>query len=171
MAAPNPPLLLLLAVVPLIAWRLYARTKRMVGRQRASRIRPWITLAVFPPVVALLALASYQNPAVLGWLVAGLACGAGLGNLGLRLTRFEAEPEGLFYTPNAYLGISLTVLFAGRIAWRMVEIYFLGIPADPQHFAASPLTLAVFGLLAGYYIAYACGLVRWRARAMRAGAH
>jgi hypothetical protein len=29
-------------------------------------------------------------------------------------------------------------------------------------FARSPLTLAVFGLLAGYYIAYAVGLLHWR---------
>ena len=35
-------------------------------------------------------------------------------------------------------------------------------------FVRSPLTLAVFGLLAGYYIAYAIGLVRWRYRVLRA---
>jgi hypothetical protein len=35
-------------------------------------------------------------------------------------------------------------------------------------FARSPLTLAVFGLLAGYYIGYAIGLMRWRARVFHA---
>ncbi len=28
----------------------------------------------------------------------------------------------------------------------------------------SPLTLAIFGTLAGYYVTYAIGLLRWRAR-------
>jgi hypothetical protein len=51
---------------------------------------------------------------------------------------------------------------------RLVEV----LSAAPQamqrgtdDFARSPLTLCVFGLLAGYYIAYAIGLVRWRAQA------
>jgi hypothetical protein len=34
---------------------------------------------------------------------------------------------------------------------------------SPADFAASPLTPGIFGLLAGYYVAYATGLVRWRA--------
>jgi hypothetical protein len=61
-------------------------------------------------------------------------------------------------------------LFVGRIAYRLFEIY----AAEPavQHgvddFARSPLTLAVFGLLAGYYITYAIGLVRWRFGVLRA---
>jgi len=35
-------------------------------------------------------------------------------------------------------------------------------------FVRSPLTLAVFGLLAGYYIGYAIGLARWHHRVLRA---
>ena len=42
-------------------------------------------------------------------------------------------------------------------------VLFGGIKArSPLEFAHSPLTLSIFGLLAGYYIAYAIGLVRWR---------
>jgi len=29
---------------------------------------------------------------------------------------------------------------------------------------ASPLTMAIFGTLAGYYVSYAIGLLRWRAQ-------
>ena len=39
------------------------------------------------------------------------------------------------------------------------------VPRDMREFGSSPLALAVFGLLAGYYIGYAVGLVRWRATA------
>jgi len=38
------------------------------------------------------------------------------------------------------------------------------VPHDPSDFARTPLTLAVFG--AGYCIAYAIGLARWRAGVM-----
>jgi len=40
-----------------------------------------------------------------------------------------------------------------------------GEPPMSDNFTRSPLTLAIFGLLAGYYKAYAIGLLRWRARA------
>jgi hypothetical protein len=46
----------------------------------------------------------------------------------------------------------------------MFVLYSANPYADPaaSNFAASPLTLGIFGLLAGYYVTYAIGLVRWR---------
>jgi hypothetical protein len=142
----------------------------MVGRQRLSRVRPWITLAIFPALVILLSFAAWPHLERLGLLLAGLGLGALLGRFGLGKTRFEATPTGLFYTPNAHLGIALSLLFVARIIYRVVEVYAVepDVPHGAHDFASSPLTLAVFGLLAGYYIAYAIGLVRWRLRVLRA---
>jgi hypothetical protein len=161
------PLLIFLA---LIAWRVYVRFKRMVGRQRLSRVRPWITLAIFPLLVGLLAAAALGQPARLAWLAAGLAIGAVLGVFGLRKTHFEPTREGLFYTPNAHLGIALSLLLAGRIAYRLADLFLIhpDAPRGVRDFAGSVPTLAVFGVLAGYYIVYAAGLVRWRGRVLRA---
>jgi hypothetical protein len=154
----------LLIIVPLILWRVYSRIRRMVGRQRLSKVRPWITLAIFPLITAMLALATLHRPERLTLLAGGLAVGMVLAVYGLRRTKFEVTPQGYYYTPNAHLGIALSLLFIARIAWRFVEIYMLNptVPRDMQEFGASPLTLGVFGLLAGYYIGYAIGLVRWR---------
>jgi hypothetical protein len=71
-------------------------------------------------------------------------------------------------TPNAHLGIALSLLFVARIIFRAVQVYVIdpSVPHDPSDFARTPLTLAVFGVLAGYYIAYAIGLARWRAGVM-----
>ncbi|MGE5128431.1 MAG: hypothetical protein ACM3IK_02295, partial [Sphingomonadaceae bacterium] len=165
----TPSAVTLLALAPLLAWRTYARIRRMVGRQRLSRVRPWITLTVFPLLIALLGLAAAGVPRSLAWMAAGVAAGALLGVFGLRRTTFEATPQGLYYTPNAHLGIALSLLFVARIAYRFVEVLVIA-PAmgrAPGDFATSALTLAVFGLLAGYYIAYAIGLVRWRWRVRR----
>ena len=73
-------------------------------------------------------------------------------------------PEGFFFTPNAPLGIALSLLFLGRIAYRFETFY---LAEGSQRFSAadfgrSPLTLLIFGTLAGYYVAYAIGLLRWR---------
>jgi xanthine/uracil/vitamin C permease (AzgA family) len=164
----SPSAVTLLALAPLLAWRVYARIRRMVGRQRLSRVRPWITLAVFPLVIALLCLAAAGVPRGLAWMAAGLAAGTLLGVFGLRRTTFEPTPQGLYYTPNAHLGIALSLLFIARIAYRVVEVLVIAPAAGraPGDFASSALTLAVFGLLAGYYVAYAIGLVRWRRRVL-----
>ena len=160
MNPPSPPALGLLLLVPLVAWRLYARFRRLVGRQRLSRVRPWISLTVFPALMLLLAWLVHSRVDALAWLGGATVAGALLARYGLSRTVFEATSGGLFYTPHAPLGIALTVLFAGRILYRVYEVVSAG-PAAVD-FARSPLTLAVFGLLAGYYIGYAAGLVRWR---------
>jgi hypothetical protein len=166
----SPSAVTLLALLPLLAWRAYARFRRMVGRQRLSRVRPWITLTVFPLLIALLGLAAAGVPRSLAWMAAGLAAGALLGVFGLRRTTFEPTRRGLYYTPNAHLGIALSLLFIARIVYRVIDVLVIA-PGDgrtPDDFLSSTLTLAVFGLLAGYYIAYAIGLVRWRWRVLRA---
>lgn len=159
-------LLTVLLVVALVAWRVYARIRRVIGRQRLSTLRPWITVVVFPLISVLLLLPSFVHPLVGVALVAGAAVGIGLGRLGTRLTKFEATPAGLFYTPNAHLGIALSMLLVLRLGYRFVMLQMSAPPLAPQsmQLGTSPLTLAIFGTLAGYYVTYAIGLLRWRAR-------
>lgn len=161
--------LVTVAVLSLIAWRVYARFRKLVGRQRLSRVRPWITIFVFTSLVCMVGFFTAIHPERLAWLAAGVAVGVGLAVYGLKLTQFEPTREGLYYTPNAHLGIALTLLFVGRILFRLAEVYVLGgdVRATPD-FVRSPVTLAVFGLLAGYYVGYAIGLVRWRWGVLRA---
>jgi ABC-type dipeptide/oligopeptide/nickel transport system permease subunit len=138
----------------------------MVGKQRLSKIRPRITLTIFPLLVILLAVTAFPHRERIAWLAVGLCAGGLLGVFGLRKTVFEATAEGFFYTPYAHLGIALSLLFIARIVYRVVELLLVdpNVPQGMEGFAQSSLTLSVFGLLAGYYIVYAIGLARWRAR-------
>ena len=56
------------------------------------------------------------------------------------------------------------MLFTGRVLYRLFVLYSANPYAQPasNDFAASPLTLGIFGLLAGYYVTYAIGITRWR---------
>lgn len=170
MNTPSASTITLLVLLPLLAWRVYSRFRRMVGRQRLSRIRPWVTLVIFPILTSLLCFAARAHTERLWWLAAGLGSGSILAFYGLRKTYFESTEQGMFCTPNAHLGIALSLLLVGRIIYRLVEVYAFapGLPHGMDDFARSTLTLAVFGLLAGYYIAYAIGLVRWRFQVLRA---
>ena len=164
-------LLLPVGVAALVVWRLYSRVKRMVGRQRLSTVRPWLTVCFFPLLTALLLLRSLFHPDATLALVAGVAAGVALGRYGLRLTRFEHTPAGLFYTPNSHLGVALSLLLLARLGYRAVQLYLTSesLQQGSVTFARSPLTLLIFGALAGYYVTYAVGLLRWRHRAKNAG--
>ena len=159
-------LLTVILVVALVAWRFYARIRRMIGRQRLSSARPWFTIALLPLVLVLLLATGTLHPmagvAAAGGLVAGIA----LGQVGTRLTKFEATPAGLFYTPNAHLGIALSLLFILRVGYRfvMLQVGGAGTSAQAMQPGGSPLTMAILGMLVGYYVTYAIGLLRWRAR-------
>jgi hypothetical protein len=174
MPAPNPSLITWLVLVPLIAWRMVSRFKRLTQRQRLSRIRPWITLTIFPLIVSMLAMTAFlpqhePQPMKLIWLAAGLTAGALLSIYGLKMTQFEAiKGEGLFYTPHAPLGIVLFALFAVRVLWRLGDLALRGSNASQgPEFVLSPYTLAPVGLFAGYYIAYAIGLLMWRWKVLK----
>jgi len=159
-------LLISLGVVALIAWRMYSRVRRMVGRQVFSRNRARATVVLFPLLLVLVLFSALAHPASLLALVAGAGLGVALGSYGLRLTKFEETPLGLFYTPSAHLGIALSLLFIGRVGYRFAQLYLSGAPASSHSaFVSSPLTLLIFGTLAGYYVSYALGLLRWAHRA------
>jgi energy-converting hydrogenase Eha subunit A len=157
--------LITIAFMALIAWRLYARVRRNIGRQKLSPRRPWITLVIFPVVVAMLAFGARALVQSEECLAAGLALGIVLGVIGQRLTKYESTPEGRFYTPSAHLGIALSAVLVARLAYRFMVIGIPGTPgATPPPNPWSPLTMLIVGTLAGYYWTYALGLVRWMLR-------
>lgn len=167
----NPTTLLIsTGIAALVMWRIYRRVRRMVGRQRLSSVRPWLTVTFFPLLVALLLHGAVRYPAAALGLVCGALVGVALGWYGIRVTKFERTSLGLFYTPNAHLGIALSLLLLGRLVFRAIELYsaagsFSGsFHTDSGSFARSPLTLLIFGSLAGYYVSYAAGLLRWKYR-------
>jgi hypothetical protein len=157
--------LMIAAVVPLVAWRIYSRVRRNIGRQKSRLWRHWTAAIAFPLLLVLFALAALASAVAEGALATGVAAGVALAVWGLRLTRFERAADGFFYTPNAYLGAALSVLLVARVLYRLFELYSLGGTLHAQgaeEIARSPVTLLIIGVVFGYYAAYSMGLVRWR---------
>ena len=158
--------LLWIAIGLLIVWRMYSRIRRLIGRQRSRAWRHWAAAIFFPLLIVLLGLGALVSPLALASLLAGLAAGISLAVWGLRLTKFENTDVGFFYTPNAHIGIAISVIFIARVAYRVMQMVALtGAQARlaTQDFGRSPLTLVIIGTMAGYYAWYAIGLLRWRA--------
>ena len=158
-------------LAPVVLLMLYRRLRRHVGRQPLQAWRVGLRLA--GAGIAALALLLIGAAGALGGsmaglgVLAGLAGGIVLGSYGLRLTRFETTADGRFYTPNPWLGIGLSALMLGRLAYRFVAVRgasqaaLLGDPTVLGTLHRSPLTLAIAGLLVGYFLRYTLGL--WRA--------
>ena len=156
------PLVFSLGIGLLIAWRLYARIRRFVGRQQFRPRRARFSVVFFPVLLLLLLAGSVHQPERALPELVGVAIGIALAVYGLRLTKFEDTPTGLYYTPSAHIGIALSLLLVARVAYRLVQVYLssssiVGPPVASLH---SPLTLLVLGTLGAYYAWYALGLLR-----------
>ena len=162
-----------LAFSGLLMFVLYRRARQLLSRQRLSVPRLVLRLALIGAVCVLLLVVSVARglvPAV------GLIVGAGVGLLGLTLTRFESIDGEIYYTPNTYLGLGVLTLFVGRLIYRMIRIITLGgaeaaglEAGNDVQFSAlgdlrnSALTLGVLFVLLGYYLSYyAAVLIRGR---------
>jgi len=176
----NPQLITPVLIAVLVIWGIYRRARRFIGRQRLEPGRLRARVGVFALLGGFMLLVSARDTRMLFATLAGASCGAALGWLGLKYTRFETTPEGRFYTPHAYIGLVVLALFVGRVLYRMMILYygahgfapgapgaagpdaFASVPYAPQNPYANlrtPLTLGIFGTLVGYYISYYLGVL------------
>ena len=99
--------------------------------------------------------------------------GAILGLVGLALTRWESQPEGLFYAPSRWLALLVTLAIATRFAYGWWRATHSGssAPGD-QHWlmtaSGTELSLAVAAGLIAYYLVYSIGVRLQMARHERA---
>lgn len=152
--------LLWLLLLPFALWQRY-RSGR--ARRRAARwvtaVNAWSLLVSACVFVASAWLTSHWIDGALRHALAGLAAGALAGILGLALTRFEVTPQGLFYTPNRWLVLALTLVVVARLAfgvYRMAQAWTAG--GHAAWLSQQGSVLAVGGLVLGHYLAYAWGL-------------
>lgn len=162
--------IILLAAIPLMAWRVYSRTRRLIGRQKLTAARPWIQLVIFTSLLGLFTWANLTHPLNLALLFGGVLFGLALAIHGLRLTEFEVTDEGLFYTPYTWIGIGISVAFFAVVVYRLVLFGLTETTPALSTMGHSPALVAVFASFAGYYLTYSIGLMRWRARVRRVNA-
>jgi hypothetical protein len=154
---------------------IYRRVRRNIGRQRVQPMRMRTRIILLGVIGALSLAGATRNLPLLEGMLAGVAAGVALAWFGLRHTQFERTDAGNFYTPHTWIGVAVSALFLGRIAYRFMIVYphaHAASQAGANPFAAyqkSPLTMAIFGAVIGYYIAYYAGVLMRSAKTPATG--
>jgi integral membrane sensor domain MASE1 len=157
--------LALIALFPLLVWRVYSRLKTQMARQRSILSRHYTGLFVFAAMVLVPGSELVDRPFQLAALAGGAIAGMALGSYGLRRTRFEDTPEGYFFTPPARMGILVAMLLVARVLYLGIEIYMNQGSSQPNpRFTDSPITMLCLGLTAAYFATFSASLMRWRQR-------
>lgn len=155
--------LALIALVPILVWRIYQRLKAQMARQRSILSRHYTGLFVFSVMILIPATELPDRPFQLAALAAGAIAGIALGNYGLRRTRFEVTPEGYFFTVPQRMGILVAMLLVARVIYLGIEIYMNQGSSQPNpRFTDSPLTMICLGITAAYFASFSVALMRWR---------
>jgi hypothetical protein len=168
--------IVLIALMPVILIQRYrAGTARRLARPLVTRVT--LGAMVFSAVIFLIsaAVTAIWVPRALTLSIAGLAIGLLLGMIGLRLTRWDATPGSLHYTPNRWLVLLVTLLLSARIvyglwrSWQVADAGFGGAPVLAAFGIAE--SMAAGAIVIGYYLAFSAGLQarirRWQRLRLR----
>jgi hypothetical protein len=164
-------------VAALIVFAVYRRLRRSFGRQPLRPRRMVLRMSVLSVLAVLLSPAALRSSAFAGAAVLGLAAGVLLAVFGASRTRFENIGQERYYVPHTYTGIAVSLLFVGRVAYRLLQAYGIahraggpgsGAAAGATGYVSSPLTLGLFYVLVGYYVYY-LGFILWKSKHLKAG--
>src|ERR1700736_5771840 len=168
-----------LLFVALVAFAIYRRFRRNFGRQPLQPGRMALRIVLLAVVGCALLPMALRSAQYLWAELAGAALGVGLGVWGAERTRFIMYGGRLHYVPHTHTGIAVSLLFLGRLAFRVVQVYagaqapHVADPVDPSlafaptSMVSSPLTVGIFFVLAGYYGWY-YGWVLWKSKHLNA---
>jgi hypothetical protein len=146
-----------------LALRYRAGTARRQGLRWVANLNVWMTSFSAVLFLSFTFLISFWLGTAFRFALIGICFGGILGLLGLALTRWESQPEGLFYTPSRWLALLVTLAIVARFVYGWWHAAHSGssAPSD-QHWlmtaSGTELSLAVAAGLIGYYLVYSIGV-------------
>lgn len=164
---PLAVLLLFVLALPLIlpmalVQRYRLGTARRLGRSWLAAIQVAMMALSAVLFLYLSAITSLWVAGTLRYAVAGIAAGMVLGVIGLSVTRWEVTSRSVYYTPNRWLVLFITIAVTARLLygfWRAGNAWHSRATSSPWIAEARIAGSLAFGaILLGYYLAYAAGV-------------
>jgi NhaP-type Na+/H+ or K+/H+ antiporter len=157
------------AIAGLAVFLIYRRFRRSFGRQPLRPVRMWIRIVLLVLLSCSLLPSALKSGQFLFAELAGAVAGMALGFWGARHTRYATYEGRLHYVPHTYTGVAVSLLFIGRLVYRVAEWYgqngMLQGAADvaPPPMMRSPLTVGLIFVVVGYYVCY-YAMVLWKSK-------
>ena len=161
-------LLLAVVMMPLsLVMRYRVGTARRPARRWVATLNAALLAFSIAFFLSVAAITNVWVPQAFVYALAGLLTGGALGAVGLMLSRWERTPTALYYTPNRWLVLAITLVVSARLLyglWRSWHAWSAG-PGDQTWLAAAGAagSLAAGAVVLGYYLVYWAGV---RARAV-----
>src|ERR1700761_8500750 len=159
----------------LFVFLIYRRFRRNFGRQPLRPIRMQVRIAILIVIAGLLMPTVFRSSSFVYAMLGGAAAGVALAIWGGSRTRFLRISNQLYYVPHTYTGVAVSLLFVGRLVYRVIQVYTNAHAARavspdmsnqafvPTSMLTSPLTLGLFFVLMGYYVCY-YSIVLWKSK-------
>jgi hypothetical protein len=163
------------SIAILVVFMIYRRLRRSFGQQPLRPVRMQVRIVVLLVVGCLLLPAALRSPVFISAVLAGIVAGVALALWGAARTRFLRVSGQLYFVPHTYTGIAVSLLFLGRLVYRLIQVsgatqgaHAPAADSASQGFAAagmlqSPLTLGLYFVLMGYYVCY-YSMVLWKSK-------
>jgi uncharacterized membrane protein len=146
-----------------LALRSRAGTARRQARRWVASLNMWMTSVSAVFFLSFTLVLSFWVDSAFRFALIGMVCGGILGLVGLAMTRWESQRQGLFFTPSRWLAVIITLAIAARFVygwWRATHSG--GNAPGNQHWlitaSGTQLSLAVAAGLIGYYVVYSVGV-------------
>jgi drug/metabolite transporter (DMT)-like permease len=152
-----------------ILYRIYLRVRRSIGWQQLNPGKLQTSIIILSVLGVVLIALGASHPISLASDAAGIAIGVVLAYFGAAMTRFEQRDGRWHYRPSTWIGGIVTVLFFGRILYRVYGIVTMASAGGTGagHSATDSLQAVAGGWSAGlmlimfsYYAVYNIMLLR-----------
>ena len=156
--------MLVLLAIPLSLFLGYRTGKARRPGRRWVATTNLVSLAISATLfLAGAAVTTFWVPRALPYSALGLLAGGLVGILGLAATRWESTPRGLWYTPNRWLVLFVSLVVTARVSygfWRVWRAWHRGAGESWLDAFGVAESLAAGGVVLGYYLVYFAGLRR-----------
>ncbi|MEH7612089.1 MULTISPECIES: hypothetical protein [Bacillaceae] len=110
-------------ILLLLVYRIFKRFRRSIGWQQLNKKRILTSTVIFFIIGALILFQGGLKPIILTSDVAGILIGIGLAYFASIKTNFENRNGAWFYHTNIWISGTVTLLFFGRLVYRIYDIY------------------------------------------------
>ena len=110
-------------IILLLVYRIFKRVRRSIGWQQLNKKRMRISTVIFFIIGVLLLFEGGTKPLILTSDAIGILIGIGLAYFASIKTNFEMRNGSWFYNTNIWISGTVTLLFFGRLIYRIYDIY------------------------------------------------